>query len=66
MPLTNLHCHDTKVSDLSPLKGMQLTNLDMLQHTGVRPVATERDAADVPESASDTPVSDLSPLKGCL
>ena len=62
MQLTTLNCSNTQVSDLSPLQGMPLTNLDC-DHAGVRPVAAARDATD--DSDCDrTQVSDLSPLQG--
>ena len=63
MPLTILWCHDTRVADLSPLKGMPLETL-LCSNT---PVANLSPLAGMPLTRLEcfyTKVSDLSPLQG--
>jgi hypothetical protein len=63
MPLTNLGCHDTLISDLAPLKGMPLTvfSCGMTQVSDLSPLA------GMPLTSLGcgwSRVSDLSPLAG--
>ena len=58
----DLYCDRTQVSDLSPLKGMQLTDLDCCD-TKVSDLSPLKDMKLTYWTAADTPVSDLSPLK---
>ncbi len=63
LPMKSLVCNDTQVSDLSPLKGMQLTELSCF-HTQVADLSP---LAGMPLSklqCGDSKVTELKPLQG--
>lgn len=64
MPLTTLDCSLTRVSDLSPLKGMPLTSLNVSRCSAIGDLGPLKGMQLITLHCSKTQVSDLRPLVG--